>query len=937
MSELLRPELISLMESKGWRGLTSLQLKAARPILAGYNVLITAPTGEGKTEAAMLPLLTKLINENSVEPISILYITPMRALINDLYRRLTFWAAPFKLRVAKKHSDVPSSERYSRLRSPPHILLITPESLEIDMDWAPKFKEYYKNVKAVVVDEVHELLSSKRGAQLMLLLERLKAMAGDFQRIGLSATIGDPAKALEVLKGSSKRPSVVVSDEGSRKFSFELAYVNADDPWPKVADTVISYSEGPTLVFTNSRYVSEKLGHELQKRGLNNVYVHHSSVSAEVRESIEEGLRRGSDSIVVCTKTLELGIDVGSIRRIIQVRAPGSVSALLQRTGRSYHRLGGTSNGVVIATDPVDYIEALAEIRLASRGYVESEVIDSAPIDVIAKEVVGSSLMKGHVMSPEELYAALSGSPLFKLSHEEFHQLLKYLESNGLVKLDGNKVRVGGTFYHIWRLRPSDEKGWGARDFGDFFSTIPKRDMFVVKSDDKTIGYVDAYFVYRNLRVGDTIRLAGETWNVIRIDENLEQVLVSPSQGSAEVPLWRGEGLSRSREVAREFYSIIFTLGEGPANDTARSIVDSISRWYTARGVRIDERNLVYERVGDEHVILYPFGSKVAETLSAALMYLMIKRRGLDVHYRSSFYGISVTADTADLLEVLKSVDANELSQLLENALDYLPTFYENLAEAKYDLGKVGEVDRERDSFLIAHLKRDIIRREFDVAGAVSFLNALRGGLIRVHVLSDGPSPLSKSLLSTPSVRPWIQDLGKRLARALKDWAFTSIELSDELNLPEKTVTNKLKDMRRPEYGELRVVAFLDVNSDEWRWTLLSSFTDIANSEDFSESFTPLRLDEEYRVSTKKAYNWGSRESIVKVRDVMTRWQDIKGYVACSDELYEVKVSQSGGLNDDFERYVVYHYVNADYLREIILNAIAYLQRRPGPSRRLAV
>ncbi|ADL18588.1 Putative ATP-dependent helicase [Acidilobus saccharovorans 345-15] len=934
---LLRPELIGLMKRRGWKGLTELQERAARAILAGKNVLIMAPTGEGKTEAALLPLLTRLTNEGNVMPVSILYVTPMRALINDLHRRISYWAEPLGLRVAKKHGDVPSSERYLRLRNPPHVLLTTPESLEIDLDWAPKFREYYRNVKAVIVDEVHELLSSKRGAQLLLLLERLARLAGDFQRIGLSATIGNPGKALALLRGSSRRESELVSGGGNRGFLFEVRYIDgAKDPWPKVAEIASSESSGPTLIFTNSRYVAEKLSHELQKGKLENVYVHHSSVSAEVREMVEEKLRRGEGCLVVCTKTLELGIDVGSIRKVIQVRAPGSVAALIQRTGRSFHRLGGTSMGLIITTDPVDLAEALAETRLATSGYVEDEILDVAPADVIAKEVVGSALSKDPGLTVEELYKTLKGSPIFKLSHEEFLSLIKYMKVNGVIDVDDKgSIRVGGTFYRIWRLRNGSDRPWSPRDFSDFFSTIPKRDMFAVRSPDSVIGYIDAYFVYRNLRVGDVIRLAGSAWEVSRIDEVNERVDVIPAKGSGEIPLWKGEGLTRSKEVSEEFYRVI--LDDGWRGYESGRVLEAIGSWYKSRGITIGPHDIAYERVENEQVLLGPFGSKLAETLGVLLVFLAAKSKGLDAYYRPSFFGVSVNMGDRDALSALMELGPEEVREAIYEALDYLPIFHERLAEAKYDLGKLGEVNKERDSTLIDEVKKFIINKELDVEGAIKFVEGLRKRYIKVHVIKDGPSPLSQELLSLPPVRLWVQDLAKRIAELLKDWAFTSIEIAEELKLSEKTVLNKLKDMRRPEYNDLRVIAFLDVNSDEWRWTLASSFNDIASSEDFAESFTPLDLNAELKVTAKKGYTWEPRETIVKPKDVVDRWNLILPYVAGTDEIYELKVSMAGYYGADYESSVTYHYVNANHAKLLILNAAAYLQRHSSSVGKVSV
>ncbi|MGC9071556.1 MAG: DEAD/DEAH box helicase [Acidilobus sp.] len=921
----LHPAIEKLVQERGWRGLTRVQVEAARAILGGSNVLVTAPTGEGKTEAAILPLLSALLSMPDVKPVAILYITPMRALINDLYRRITYWSRPLDFIVAKKHGDVPSHERLARLRNPPHILLITPESLEIDLDWAPRFRDYYRNVRAVIVDELHELLSSKRGIQLLFLLERLKEYAGDFQRIGLSATLSNPQRALELLSGSSQRPRAVVSGQETRKFEFYVRFVReGDDPWRRVAD-VVNSAVGPTLVFTNSRYVSEKVGHELQKAGLSGVYVHHSSVSADVRESIEQRLREGVKAIVVCTKTLELGIDIGAIKEVVQVKAPGSASALIQRVGRSGHVLGGTSRGLIISVGPVDFAEAIAESNMAREALVEGDLIASTPIDVVAKEVIGYLLAKGSA-TPADIYKVFRGVKVFRASYNEFVSILNYMKRNGMLDSADGSLKVGHLFYRIWRLRENGERVWQARSFADFFSTIPKRDFFAVKSGDSSIGYIDSYFVYRNVRPGDVIRLAGRAWEVTKIDDLNEVVEVVPSDGAAEIPLWRGEAVNRSREVAEEFYRVIFSAAPCKASCDPEGLneISSIRSWYVNRELRIDNTNIVVEAVGDEQVLLAPLGSKVSETLGLMLSYLIMKERGLDVRYRSAFYGLSVLTSGSDIVELMKSISPDEVSRIVYDALEFSPMFYEEVSQARYDLGKLGDLDKEADEPFIKGVKEYVMRTRLDVDGATQFLRSLRDGMIRVQRVDESPSPLANELLSVPSVRPWVQDLSKSIAKALEGWAFTDIEVAEELGLPLKTVLSKLKDMRRPDYTARRVVAFLDVGSREWRWTLLPYLKEVASLEEFRDSFTPLRQDGEFKVVVRRSYDTESREKLVRPRDVIENWDEIL-HLMGGEEVYELRVSSALGEGPT----IVYHYVSSGAARDLVLNAITFIQRNP--------
>lgn len=311
--EMLDSRLRALIKERGWEKPTIAQEKAVPEILNGKNVLLISPTGLGKTEAAMLPIFNMMLKEK-VEPVAVLYITPLRALINDIVKRLEWWASRLGFIVARKHGEVSASEKAKRLRNVPHIMVITPESLEIDLDWASKFRENYRNVRWVIVDEVHELVQSKRGIQLAVLLERLRELTGnDFQRIGLSATLSNPEEAAKLLFGSSKRPGCIVKAVIDKEVEISIHSIPEDikDPWLEAAKKICEVIEPPSLIFVNSRFTAEALHEALEKLALKKIYVHHSSVSRHIKKNVEELLRKGALTAVVCTKTLELGIDIG--------------------------------------------------------------------------------------------------------------------------------------------------------------------------------------------------------------------------------------------------------------------------------------------------------------------------------------------------------------------------------------------------------------------------------------------------------------------------------------------------------------------------------------------------------------------------------------------------------------------------------------------------
>ena len=926
------PKLMELIRKKGWTSLTEIQEKAFKPIYEGYNTLIMAPTGYGKTEAALLPILARIIEE-PVEPLAILYITPLKSLINDLKKRIEWWAEQLGLVVARKHGDVSSSERSARLKRVPHILLTTPEGFKIDLDWASQFRRYYKNVRWVIVDEVHELVSNKRGIQLSLLLERLKAYSGrDFQRIALSATLGNPEEVANLMFGSSKRPRKIVSVKAKRAIELNVDVLgdvsNEDDFWKVAAKKVLEHVEPPTLVFVNTRYAAERLHEELSKVKDLKVAVHHSSISKEIRQQIEEELREGKLDVVVATKTLELGIDISELKKVILFRPPGSVSAVLQRVGRAGHKLGGVSRGTILTNDDVETLDGYTEAVLAVKGIVEPPRILDSPLDVLAREIIGMVLQE-KLLDPEKAYEIVKGSYAYRsLDKETFYKLIDVLIKNKLLNKEGDKLKIGYMFYKLWSFNNSEKKWW-SRSFGEFFSVIAERDTFVVKWGNKVIGDLDAFYVYKYLRPETKIRLGGKTWKVISIDEDNMRVLVEPAtdQGG-EIPLWKGEEFQRSPLIPEYAKRVLYEERpeEVKVSEEAMKKIKKLFLSYKRKKLEVPGNDLFYvEKVPGGYVISGFIDQRVAEGLAHLLMYKISSEYTAAVSVRSSFTGFAVTVEggtAPNPIKLLKSVE--DVEEELKKALERSPHLVQTAREIQLSFGKLGKVTPE-DELIFQEAMKQALQKYFDVKKTKEFIEGIKSGKIKFKgIKAKTLTPLAAHVMSLPAFKPWLKIVESRIITMLKGEAFTAEELSTMLDLSPTTIENKLKEMRKPN-SKARVVQFIDVEFGETRWALLEDLDEIMKKEEYADSFRPSDMHESftmfYRTSPKEEYNIRYFKPLDLIENPEKLLDTIK-----DDELYEVKVMIQG---DSLLRNITprYFYVPKKALPAVLLNAAAYIQK----------
>jgi Lhr-like helicase len=441
MEELgLHPRLVKLLRDQGWEGLTVAQDQALAPLLAGKHTLLVAPTGYGKTEASLIPVLSRVLAERDrlkeqKKPwpvgFKVLYVTPLRALNRDLMVRLESWAEALGLHIGVRHGDTTPAERQRQAKNPPDVLITTPETVQLLL-YGDTLRKHLATVRFAILDEVHDLAVSERGAQLLVALERIEEVVGQsaalreakapertgpshpsarpgggFQRIGVSATVADPKAVAKWLGGRDREVEVVVV---SAVKEIRLAVVHPE-PGPGDAELAAKLSVTPqivaqiqairrlcrqherVLVFHNTRDGAELLAsrsalldqdeHKPVLLGL-----HHGSLSAEVRTEVEDGFKSGRLKAIVATSSLELGIDVGAIDHVVQVGSPRSVARLVQRLGRSGHRVGAVSDGTLVATGPEDILECLAVARRAREGRLEPLVLRLDPLVVLANQLV---------------------------------------------------------------------------------------------------------------------------------------------------------------------------------------------------------------------------------------------------------------------------------------------------------------------------------------------------------------------------------------------------------------------------------------------------------------------------------------------------------------------------------------------------------------------
>lgn len=807
-------------------------------VRAGEDTLIAAPTGSGKTFAAFLASLDRLLRESEAGTLlgetEVVYISPLKALGNDIQRNLEEPLAELaalaeargmtfpEIRIGVRTGDTPASERAALVKRPPHILITTPESLYL-MLTAERARETLRGVRTVIVDEIHALARDKRGSHLALTLARLDhvvsgARATRPARIGLSATqrpIEEIARFLVGTVDGETRPCALVDMGHQRDLTMSIELPPSDleavlpaEQWADIYDRLCALIQEhrTTLIFVNTRRMSERIAHQLSERlGEDAVASHHGSLSKERRLRLERRLKDGELRALVATASLELGIDIGSIDLVCQVGSPRAIATFLQRVGRSGHAVGARPDGRLFPTSRDELIECAALIRAVAAGHLDRIVQPVAPLDVLAQQIVAECACKP--WQTDELYSLVTAvAPYASLSRERFDEIVEMLA-------DGIGEGAGRAFpqLHYDRINGTVQGRRGARLTALLNGgTIPETGDYrvILEPDETFVGTVNEDFAIESMR-GDIFLLGSSSWQIKRIEEGV--VRVADAHGAPpNIPFWLGEALGRTIELSEEVGRLRRDIAAGLDGDRlklmamleaecglpelgSRQVMDYIRATRDGLGVIPSDLDVVFERFFDETggmqlVVHAPFGSRINKAWGLAL------RKRFCVNF--DFELQAAAGDDAILLslgpqhsfpleDAFEFVSASNALEAVEQSILYIPLFATRwrwnttraLAVPRFRGGrKVAPFLQRRraddllaavfpaqvgcqenltgpltfpDHPLIRQTREDCLREAMDIDGLMTILNRIEAGEIKLHAVDTiEPSPMAHEIVN---------------------------------------------------------------------------------------------------------------------------------------------------------------------------------------------
>ena len=820
---------------------TELQEHAWERIATGAHVLVTAPTGSGKTLAAFLWAVQNLLTGAwTGGAVRVLYVSPLKALNNDIHRNLRTplsqlagafrraAAAPAaEVRVAVRSGDTPSSERRRMLRRPPEILITTPESLNILLT-SRNGRALFTELQLVILDEVHAVAGNKRGAHLMSAVERLCLLAGELQRVALSATVNPPELAARFVGGYRRKPGFapadareeayeprpveVVGSAVKKRYELDLLYTGgngeqaeeqAETIWHALAAKLHReiLAHRSTLIFTPSRRLAERIArliNELHDRPEPLAYSHHGSLSRELRRAVEAKLKQGELRALVATSSLELGIDIGVLDRVLLIGVPSLFSSALQRIGRSGHQVGAVSRGTLIPLSERELVDAAVLVEAVVAGDTEPLRPVEAPLDVLAQILL--SMASGERLREDELYAALRCCfSYYTLTRSAFGSVLEMLAGRFAEtpvrelqprlyrdRISGTVTAKEGTAFVLY------SSGGTIVDRGYF-------DLRVAGGGAK-IGELDEEFVWER-SVGDTFVFGSRSWRIESISHN--NVLVDPIDGrTGMTPFWRAESQDRDFYCSERIGVFLERLagadgrgGRRPASPSpaeleaaarrlarsgdARRLAELLERqrsetgvlWPHRRHLVVEHCRDLFDQSGNRQIILHClWGNRVNRPFAFALAAAWRRRFGLRLEFVSADDCIMLTVpEEVSAAELLALVGSGNLEQLLREELEgsgYFGARFREAAARALLLPKRGfgvrqplwlarlrskrlleAVKRLADFPIVLEAWRTCLRDEFELEALRMLLDELASGEIEVsEVQTERISPFARHL-----------------------------------------------------------------------------------------------------------------------------------------------------------------------------------------------
>ncbi|MCW1308217.1 MAG: DEAD/DEAH box helicase, partial [Candidatus Parvarchaeota archaeon] len=691
----------------------------------------------------------KLLEIKDEDGIKLLYITPLRSLNRDIFQRIVQLGESLEIEVDVRHGDTSAYIRKLQAESPPDVMITTPETLQLLL-FGRKTRKALTHVKFVIIDEVHELIN-ERGYQLSIALERLVELSGEFQRIGISATLGNPK---EVGKLFLKEFEVINAFE-PKEFEINVELIKPTSKEQAVAADLLLSSKAlacikrmleilkdarTSLIFVNTRELAEILG--LRFRLLTNeVEVHHSSLAREVRINVEEGLKKGKLKGVICTSSLELGIDVGNVDVVIQYMSPRQVTKALQRIGRSGHRVRGISRGFILTIDPLDYFEAQAIRHLAQKGFLEFQRIQEKPYDVLANQIIAMLLSLGE-LKKEYVYKVIRRAYPFKdLKIQEFEDLLQFLREIRLIEIRGER---------IYKLPKA------LTYFLENISLIPDEKQYLVidKEMNRPIGILHQEFM-AHCEEGAIFSLKGESWRVVEIKED-KVFVIREKADDPLIPGWEGELIPVPYEVA--------TMARDLLAEALLQKSWEVKELEGQTKFFIPRQNEIYvERIRNIFILFTFFGNKLNATLEELLVCLLSQRCG-KVESKSDAYRIILRFDGnfRDLKNAILSIEPKGIRYLLRYALKNSERFMYHFfhvarrfgvirKSSGYSRGIVSKlIQASYNTKLFEEAFNEYVHEKLDLQRAEEIFELLREGKTRIKFIEARElSPLARLSLES--------------------------------------------------------------------------------------------------------------------------------------------------------------------------------------------